>query len=159
MKNLWWITIFTTVIVIIGVLSYLGVVKHTGSETETGLSAVMKLDKTTYRVGEKATLTIINTGERAILTGDPYVLYRWENDRWVKINLGFTFTMIGWMVPPGSNWTQIIPLAILVSDGAFGKLEPLPPGRYRVVKSVFPYQSGSLRRRELTLSAEFEVVG
>ncbi len=119
----------------------------------------MKLDKTTYHVGEKATLTIINTGERAILTGDPYVLYRWENDRWVKINPGFTFTMIGWMVSPGSNWTQIIPLAIWVSDGAFGKLEPLPPGRYRVVKSVSPYQSGSLRRRELTLSAEFEVVG
>ncbi len=124
-----------------------------------GEGIVLKLDKVTYRVGEELTLTIINNGSETLLVGASYRLYRLENGRWKELNLGFSFTGIGYTIPPGGNWSQTVPLVTHVSDGA-GKLEPLPPGRYRITKTV-TIDRGRCGRgsSEITLSAEFEVAG
>ncbi|WP_148882225.1 immunoglobulin-like domain-containing protein [Thermococcus aciditolerans] len=85
----------------------------------------MILDREVYHAGETVTLTIINNGNETLLVGSFYRLYRLEDDGWQEIELGLTFTMIGYMIPPGGNWTQRIPLAIIVKGkSAFGTLEP-----------------------------------
>ncbi|MBP1912646.1 immunoglobulin-like domain-containing protein [Thermococcus stetteri] len=121
--------------------------------------AVIDLERETYKVGDNLTLVITNTGSETIIVSALYRLYRLENGSWKEIETGFTFTMIGWAIPPGGNWTQTVPLAIRVPDGAFGKLEPLSPGRYRITKTVL-IERGKSRSRsdEITLSAEFEIV-
>ncbi|KUH34669.1 hypothetical protein APY94_00330 [Thermococcus celericrescens] len=121
----------------------------------------MILDREVYHAGETVTLTIINKGNETLLVGSFYRLYRLEDDGWQEIELGLTFTMIGYMIPPGGNWTQRIPLAIIVKGkSAFGTLEPLPPGRYRIEKTVtIDSGQGWSRSDEIILSAEFEVVG
>lgn len=130
--------------------------------TGTHFSAEMKLNKKRYRVGEKAELIITNTGDVPFTTGYPYRLYRWENGEWKKVKTGIVFIMIGIEVPPGQNWSQKIslvkekenPPSEAIGDPA--NLEPLPPGRYRIVKEVYPFVSGL--KEKLTLEAEFEVV-
>ncbi|BAD84720.1 hypothetical protein TK0531 [Thermococcus kodakarensis KOD1] len=91
--------------------------------------------------------------------GAPYRLYLLENGSWKEIETGFTFTSIGWQIPPGGNWTQTVPLVIRVPDGAFGKLKPLPPCRYKIEKTVLiDRDKCESRSNEITLSAEFEIV-
>lgn len=148
---------FAVFVLLLGIL-YAGTretAKNTHSDTGT---ALMRLDKGTYRVGEDLTLTIINTGSETLLVGASYRLYRLENGGWEELNLGFSFTGIGYTIPPGGNWSQTVPLVTHVSDGA-GKLEPLPPGRYRITKTV-TIDRGRCggRSDEMRLSAEFEVV-
>ncbi|MDI3474581.1 MAG: hypothetical protein PWQ95_309 [Thermococcaceae archaeon] len=123
-------------------------------------TAVMKLDKTAYKVGENLTLTITNTGNEAIIVGEPYRLYRLENVGWKEINTGLTFTMIGWTIPPGGNWTQRVPLFIHDPGDPPGNLRPLPPGKYRITKTL-SIHNGKYRgkNQEITLSAEFEITG
>jgi hypothetical protein len=146
-----------------GVL-YVELGKNLGSSekdaSSTAGTAVIQLDKEVYRAGENLTLTITNTGSEPIIVGGSYRLYRLENGSWKEIETGFTFTMIGWAIPPGGNWTQTVPLAIRVPDGAFGKLKPLSTGRYRITKTALIDRGkcGS-RSDEITLSAEFEIVG
>ena len=133
-----------------------------GNRTASGAGAVvMVLDRNTYHVGDNLTLTIINKGNRTLLVGSDYELYRLGNGSWKKVETGLTFTMIGYMIPPGDNWSQRVHLIVLTKGtNAFGTLEPLPPGRYRIVKTAL-FENGkySIRQREITLSAEFEVVG
>ena len=140
-------------------LLYGGNIGLMGKSTESPGFAVMRLDKSTYRIGESLTLTITNTGVETLLVGDFYRLYRLENGEWKELDLGFSFTAIGYTIPPGGNWTQVVPLVTHLSADAPGKLEPLPPGRYRIVKTVTIDRGrcGS-RSDEITLSAEFEVV-
>jgi len=123
--------------------------------SDTG-TAVIRLDRESYHVGDNLTLTIINTGSETLLVGNFYRLYRLEDGRWKELDLGFSFTGIGYTIPPGGNWSQVVPLVRYVS----AKPEPLPPGRYRIVKSL-TIDRGRCGRGsdEITLSAEFEVVG
>ncbi|AEK72067.1 hypothetical protein GQS_00820 [Thermococcus sp. 4557] len=149
---------FAVFVLLLGIL-YAGTretAKNTHSDAGT---ALMRLDKGTYRVGEDLTLTIINTGSETLLVGASYRLYRLENGGWEELNLGFSFTGIGYTIPSGGNWSQTVPLATHVSDGA-RKLEPLPPGRYMITKTVI-IDRGRCggRSDEIILSAEFEVVG
>ncbi len=96
------------------------------------------------------------------MTGYPCRLYRWENGEWKKVKTGIVFIMIGIEVLPGENWSQEIhlvkekesPSSEAIGDPA--NLEPLPPGRYKIVKEVSPFVSGL--KRKLTLETEFEVV-
>ncbi|ASJ13920.1 immunoglobulin-like domain-containing protein [Thermococcus radiotolerans] len=154
------LVVFAVFVLLLGIL-YVGTretAKNTHSDAGT---ALMRLDKGTYRVGEDLTLTIINTGSETLLVGASYRLYRLEDDKWEEISPGFTFTMIGYTIPPGGNWTQRIPLVILVKGkSAFGTLEPIPPGKYRIEKTVI-IDRGRCggRSDEIRLSAEFEVVG
>ncbi|ASJ07253.1 immunoglobulin-like domain-containing protein [Thermococcus pacificus] len=151
------LTAFAVLIIVLGIF-YVGTnetSKNTSSDTGT---AVMRLDKEVYHAGDDLTLTIINTGSETLLVGASYRLYRLENGEWKELDLGFSFTGIGYTIPPGGNWTQVVPLVTHVSDGA-GKLEPLPPGKYRITKMV-TIERGRCGRGsdEITLSAEFEVV-
>ncbi|WP_457751637.1 immunoglobulin-like domain-containing protein [Thermococcus sp.] len=122
----------------------------------SGASVTMTLDKTTYHAGERLNISIINNGGETLLVGSFYRLYRLKDGKWVEMPLGFSFTGIGYQIGPGQNWTQTIPLMVARN----GKLEPLPPGRYRIEKTVI-IDMGALRKEEheITLSAEFEVVG
>ena len=142
-------------IIMIGIF-HVEVQKHERNNLSGAGTAVMRLDKSTYRVGEILTLTITNTGSETLLVGSFYRLYRLEDGRWKELDLGFSFTGIGYTIPPGGNWSQVVPLVRYVS----AKPEPLPPGRYRIVKSL-TIDRGRCGRGsdEITLSAEFEVVG
>ena len=126
-----------------------------GTVSGTG-TVVMVLDRNTYHVGGSLTLTIINRGNRTLLVGSDYELYRLENGSWKKVETGLTFTMKGYMIPPGGNWSQRVPLVVRTD----GTIEQLPPGRYRIVKTAL-FENGkySIRQKEITLSAEFEVIG
>jgi len=123
-------------------------------------SVLMVLDREVYHAGETATLTIINKGSETLLLGVAYKLYRLENGKWEKIPLGFTFTMIGYTIPPGGNWSQRIQLVTFVKgESDLGTLEPLPPGKYRIEKTVIiERERCGTGNDEITLSAEFEVV-
>ncbi|ASJ12624.1 immunoglobulin-like domain-containing protein [Thermococcus thioreducens] len=145
-------------------LTGITVALYAGPGVNTGSSpgearAILELDKTVYKSGEDLILTIKNTGSETLLVGSFYRLYRLENGRWEELNIGFSFTGIGYTIPPGSNWSQTVPLVTHASDGA-GKLEPLPPGRYRIMKTV-SIDRGRCggRSGEIILSEEFEVVG
>jgi len=119
-------------------------------------SAEMVLDRSVYSVGDSLTLTIINDGNEPLLVGAFYRLYRFENGKWKSISTGITVTGIGYQIGPGQNWSQTIPLMVARN----GKLEPLPPGRYRIEKTVIIDRGRCGRGSdEITLSAEFEVVG
>ncbi len=150
----WIAAVFIVFLIVIGIF-YVGVGKHEKNNPSAG-TAVMRLDKGTYRVGDNLTLTIINTGSEPLIVGAFYRLYRLENERWKELDLGFSFTGIGYAIPPRGNWSQVVPLVRYVS----AKPEPLPPGRYRIVKSL-TIDKGRCggRSDEITLSAEFEVVG
>ncbi|ASA77627.1 immunoglobulin-like domain-containing protein [Thermococcus sp. 5-4] len=158
------VALILVILIISGILYAENVRKSTPTEddeiSQTGI-AIMVLDRTTYGVGNNLTLTIINTGSETLLVGAFYRLYRLEDDKWEEISPGFTFTMIGYTIPPGGNWTQRIPLAILVKGkSAFGTLEPIPPGKYRIEKTVIIDRGRcGARSDEIRLSAEFEVVG
>ncbi|QDA31400.1 hypothetical protein FH039_07020 [Thermococcus indicus] len=151
------LVVFAVFVLLLGIL-YAGTRETAKNTLSDAGTAVMRLDKGTYRVDEDLTLTIINNGSETLLVGASYRLYRLENGRWEELNLGFSFTGIGYTIPPGGNWSQTVPLVTHVSDGA-RKLEPLPPGRYRITKTVTIDRgrcgSGS---DGITLSAEFEVV-
>ncbi|WP_258084254.1 immunoglobulin-like domain-containing protein [Thermococcus thermotolerans] len=118
--------------------------------------AILELDKTVYKPGEDLILTIRNTGSETLLVGASYRLYHLEEGKWKEIELGFTFTGIGYSIEPRKNWSQAVQLAVLRS----GELEPLPPGRYRIEKTVIIDRGrcGS-RSDEIRLSSGFEVVG
>ena len=116
----------------------------------------MVLDNSTYHPGETLTLTIVNKGSERLIAGAFYRLYCLENGRWKEIPTGFSFTGIGYGIEPGQSWSQAVPLRVERN----GKLEPLEPGRYRIEKTVMIDRGRSSRRsEEITLSAEFEVVG
>ncbi|WP_144244847.1 immunoglobulin-like domain-containing protein [Thermococcus eurythermalis] len=153
------------VIGIILIVSAVVCLERSGESTSpenTGVSqtsALMVLDREVYHAGETATLTIINNGSETLLVGVAYRLYRLEGGKWREIPLGLTFTMIGYMIPPGGNWSQRIRLATK-RESTVGTLEPLPPGKYRIEKTVLIYREGfRTGNDEITLSAEFEVVG
>lgn len=152
------------VIGIILIVSAVVCLERSGESTSpenTGVSqtsALMVLDREVYHAGETATLTIINNGSETLLVGVAYRLYRLEGGKWREIPLGLTFTMIGYMIPPGGNWSQRIRLATK-GESTVGTLEPLPPGKYRIEKTVLIYREGfRTGNDEITLSAEFEVV-
>jgi hypothetical protein len=151
------------ILLIVSAVIYLEDSREGTPPENTGVSqtsALLVLDGSTYHVGDNMTLTIINNGNKTLLLGEYYMFYRFENGSWKAIETGLTFTMIGYMIPPGGSWSQRVPLAILVKGGsAFGTLKPLPPGRYRIVKTVSVEDRGpDLGRKEITLSAEFEIV-
>jgi len=118
-------------------------------------AAKMVIDRSIYRVGDNLTLTIINDGNEPLLVGAFYRLYRFENGEWKSISTGITVTGIGYQIGPGQNWSQ----TVFLMRERNGKLEPLPPGRYRIEKTVI-IDRGLCGRRsdEITLSAEFDVV-
>ena len=116
------------------------------------------LDSSRYRPGDEATLTIINGGDKTLLVGPDYELYRLENEGWERVNTGLTFTMIGYEIAPGSSWSQTVRLVVVKGEGTIRTIEPLPPGRYRIAKTVM-IENTQGREGELTLSAEFEIVG
>ena len=151
----WLVAGFIVFIIMIGIF-HVEVQKHERNNFSGAGTAVMRLDKEVYHAGDGLTLTIINTGSETLLVGSFYRLYRLEDGRWKELDLGFSFTGIGYTIPPGGNWSQVVPLVRYVS----AKPEPLPPGRYRIVKSltIDRGRCGS-RSDEITLSAEFEVVG
>ncbi len=126
----WIAAVFMVFLIVIGIF-YVEVGKHEKNNPCAGI-AVMRLDKEVYHAGDDLTLTITNIGSETLLVGTFYRLYHLENGRWEELDLGFSFTGIGYAIPPGGNWTQVVPL---VRYGS-GKREPLPPGRYRIVKSV-----------------------
>ncbi|MCD6373264.1 MAG: hypothetical protein J7L37_06950 [Thermococcus sp.] len=155
------------VIGIILIISAVVCLERSGESTppeNTGVSqtsVLMVLDREVYHAGETATLTIINNGSETLLVGVAYKLYRLEGGEWREVPLGLTFTMIGYMIPPGGNWSQRIGLVTSVKgESELGTLAPLPPGKYRIEKTV-TIDRGRCRTRsdEITLSAEFEVVG
>ncbi len=154
----WIVAGFMVFLIMIGIF-YVEIEKHERNNlSDTGI-AVMRLDKEVYHAGDDLTLTIINTGSETLLVGTFYRLYHLENGRWEELDLGFSFTGIGYTISPGGNWSQTVPLATHVSNGA-GKLEPLSPGRYRITKTA-TIDRGRCGRGsdEITLSSEFEVVG
>ena len=148
-----------SIIAIIGASYWIGPGKSTlfpAQNGSTGASVTMTLDRSAYRAGERLNLTIINNGGETLLVGSFYRLYRLEDGKWNEIPLGFSFTGIGYQIGPGQNWSQTIPLMVARN----GKLEPLPPGRYRIEKTVIIDRGRCGRGSdEITLSAEFEVVG
>lgn len=149
----------SALLLILLTLLYAGTVNKIslGRESLRGLDgASMALDREVYQTNESVLLTITNTGSETLLVDSFYRLYRLENGRWDEIHLGFSFTGIGYQVGPGQNWSQTIPLMLWRN----GKLEALPPGRYRIEKTV-TIDRGRCGRAsdEITLSAEFEVVG
>ncbi|NJE41973.1 immunoglobulin-like domain-containing protein [Thermococcus sp. GR6] len=161
----WGLLAVTTVFLLVFGIFYAETVKEkasVGNGTASGAgTVVMVLDRNTYHVGDNLTLTIINRGNRTLLVGSDYELYRLENGSWKKVETGLTFTMIGYMIPPGGNWSQRVPLVVLTKGtSAFGTLEQLPPGRYRIVKIAF-FENGkySIRQKGITLSVEFKVIG
>ena len=146
-------------------LTGITIVRYAGLGTDTvsspaGTGAILELDKTVYKPGESLVLTIRNSGGETLLVGSFYRLYRWEDGRWKGLDLGFSFTGIGYTIPPGGSWSQTVPLVMHVPEGTPGKVEPLPPGRYKIVKTV-TIDRGRCggRSDEMELSAEFEVVG
>ncbi len=124
--------------------------------------AEMRLDKEKYHAGENAKLTVINKGDVPIVLGIPYGLYRYENGSWRRVPLGLVFTMQAFIIMPGESWSQNIRLvkakesatSSIIGDPA--NLEPLPPGRYKLVKDVWP-EPGGIGKREY-LEVEFEVI-
>ncbi|NJE31327.1 hypothetical protein E3E38_09765 [Thermococcus sp. 18S1] len=148
------LVVFAVFVLLLGIL-YAGTRETAKNLHSDAGTALMRLDKGTYRVGEDLTLMIINTGSETLLVGSFYRLYRFENGRWNEIPLGFSFTGIGYMIWQGQSWTQTIPLMVEKN----GKLDPIPPGRYLIEKTVI-IDRGRCggRSDEIRLSAEFEVV-
>ncbi|WP_456452846.1 immunoglobulin-like domain-containing protein [Thermococcus sp.] len=149
------VLVLFTVILILSALAHLRL-KNPEIVSPGALSIAMVLDNSTYHPGETLTLTIVNNGSERLIAGAFYRLYRLENGRWKEIPTGFSFTGIGYGIEPGQSWSQAVPLRVERN----GKLEPLEPGRYRIEKTVMIDRGRSSRRiEEITLSAEFEVVG
>ena len=161
----WGLLAVITVLLIVFGIFYADILKEkapagNGTASEAG-TVVMILDRNTYHVGDNLTLMIINRGNRTLLVGSDYELYKLENGSWKAVETGLTFTMMGYMIPPGDNWSQRVPLVVPTKGtSAFGILKPLPPGRYRIVKTAF-FENGKyiIRQRGITLSVEFKVIG
>ena len=75
------LVVFAVFILLLGIL-YAGTRERVKNTPPNAGTALIRLDKVTYRVGEELTLTIINNGSETLLVGASYRLYRLENGRW-----------------------------------------------------------------------------
>ncbi len=111
---------------------------------EQEVKARLLLDKSTYRVGETVSFTIVNMGKTPISFGRPYEVYYWNGSSWI-LDKNLT----------PSTWT--LELIVLNANQSFIQhisLEKAVPGIYKVVKMVH----GEGTNISLTLEAEFIVV-
>jgi hypothetical protein len=91
-----------------------------------GLSAALRLDRTTAYRGETVGITIENTGEACLRTG---AAYQWEHlvdGSWHPIPEPSPFILIAYVVPPGRS----------LAGSATVHPDDMPAGEYRLVKDV-----------------------
>ncbi len=104
-----------------------------------------EIDKETYRAGETLRLTIVNYGEKPVVIGKPYTVYRLANGTWILCR-ELTPSIGDRRGLPNTGRSKLHP------DHQPGKAEP---ELYKVVKSAYGYHDSI----GLLLKKVFRVVG
>jgi len=110
-------------------------------------TATLELDRTVARAGETVTVAVVNGGPCTVGASYPYRWERLVDGAWQPVSTGEVFILPLIAVRPGERWSS----TARVADPSV-----MPPGRYRVVKSLSAFHGGG---DQLTVSAELDVVG
>jgi hypothetical protein len=118
-----------------------------GCSAERAPAAALELDRAVARAGDVLTVAVVNSGPCTVGAGYPYRWERLVDGAWQPVVTGEVFILPLKAVPPGGRWT---------SPARVAEPSVMPPGRYRVVKSVGGFGGDG---GQLTLTAELDVVG